>query len=220
MVEFVKWLKSLHFSVGGSGSDSNTVEQRAKEVSSKFSTHAFVSLGLMALKQHYVTILPWNIIFKNILCYNVLVSATTTATPSLVSGLCNFRFTVHKYLRQCIRYGTNYNWFYLTGSNFMVETSSRGSVSIVGDIGVLWKQPVTVAYDPNVSSARWVPWSTAGECWCLRRHLGSFGPLRGGGFQIRCWNCHMYLSLAKQNRAQKPLQTSWQRCGHQRGHWG
>lgn len=58
MVEFVKWLKSLHFSVGGSGSDSNTVEQRAKEVSSKFSTHAFVSLGLMALKQHYVTILP------------------------------------------------------------------------------------------------------------------------------------------------------------------
>lgn len=77
MVEFVKWLKSLHFSVGGSGSDSNTVEQRAKEVISKFSTHAFVSLGLMALKQHYVTILPWNIIFKNILCYNVLVQATS-----------------------------------------------------------------------------------------------------------------------------------------------
>ena len=43
MVGFVKWLKSLHFSVGGSGSDSNAVEQRVKEVSSELSTHAFMS---------------------------------------------------------------------------------------------------------------------------------------------------------------------------------
>lgn len=106
MVEFVKWLKSLHFSVGGSGSDSNTVEQSERSQRRVFNTclHECAMDGFKTTLCNYFTLkhhLQKHFVLQ---CYGL----SHSAPPSLVSGLCNFRFTVHKYLRQYIRYSTNY----------------------------------------------------------------------------------------------------------------